>query len=1404
MALALLLVLTNAGAQSISGPIIIEQNTDAAALAAALTSSGNSGLTIRQSTLQGHSGEGTASSGLYYLGLEGPNNGYGLNQPGIVLSTGNVSDYQSGENFSTSRSTGYNVPATMDQETLLDPITGTVEASFNHFDVTQLDVEFDVTSDKNYISFYVVFGSEEYAEYVNSQFIDGFGIYLNGQNIALASGKPVNINHPEMSAIAGTELDGVLNSQGSVIMQFTALVEPGSVENKLTFIVADTSDDALDTTVYIFSLESSVPPPPLTISNGSVVEGNDGVRNMVFQVELSDVVPDFLQTVEQTVQVSFNTQDLTARAGVDYTATSGLLTFPPGITSRQILVPILGDTVAEGNETFQVRLTNPIGASYSGQPAVGTIIDDDADTEMTVFASVSDVTVTEGNSGTVEAVFTIMLSCPSSQIVQVNYRAANSSATSVADFVAASGMVEFEPGELQKTVTVLVNGDTLNERDEKFLLILSNPVNAIIGDDRGTATILNDDPATTEISIFNTSVQESSSGTAVAVFQVCLSEPSGQVVSVKYTTANGTALAGIDYSLTSGTITIPAGVMVKTISVPVLSDAVTELDENFYVQLSAPKNATIAQGLGVGTILNNAAPAVSIHPVSVTEGNEGTTIALFEVTLAAASEEPVAVTYATQDGTATVADNDYSPTSGVLFFAPGETSKSIEVMVQGDLVNESDETFFVNLGNDTNPYLAGYSQFGQAVLLVGRATGTIINDDPVTTQIFIEGMTVLEPSAGSVKAAFNVMLSEPSGQKVTVRYATADGTALAGSDYAGRTGLITFMPGITSREVVVVVNGDTLPEDDETFTVNLHTPVNAVIGEGQGLATILNATEENTPTTLSIANTSVLEGNTGTTQMVFTVTMPFPSEHVVTVQYVTANSSAKAGLDYISTAGTLTFPPGTTTQTITVQVLGDEVYEPNEALVVNLSNPVNALLLVKKGVGTIVNDEPLPKITILDTSTVEGDNGSRYMEFELMLSGASSKNITVNFATADGSAYAPASYAARNGILVFPSGTTTQCVAVVVYGNVTIESDKTMRMLLTRAVNAAIEDGEGIGTIVNDDGLPGHLDHFTWSTISSPQIVNEPFAVTITARDRFGDVVPDYSGIVNLSAIAVSLDAGGHDLLGSPVHQLQSPGNVTVGYAFTPSEDMVVTHFRHYNGSKVSLWSNSGQLLASRSVVSTPGTWKNTSLGSPVLLKAGTTYRVGVQTTGYYYRFSTSSTFAHGSFGGNFQSPSDNFPTQSLVVRPFVDLVYSVYGGSQAVAVQPQQSGVFVNGVWNGQIVMPATADLVSVQADDGFNHIGTSGSFVVQAGVSPMSLKLDVSAAVPGNLQLQSVGPSVGAGNLVRLFFTPRQPYVIETSQDLNIWTPVFTNTTGSASSFYAQPVNAGQSFYRAVLMPK
>jgi hypothetical protein len=578
-------------------------------------------------------------------------------------------------------------------------------------------------------------------------------------------------------------------------------------------------------------------------------------------------------------------------------------------------------------------------------------------------------------------------------------------------------------------------------------------------------------------------------------------------------------------------------------------------------------------------------------------------------------------------------------------------------------------------------------------------------------------------------------------------------------------------------------------------------PVNATIDVARATGTILNATEENSQATLSIADASVIEGNSGTTQIVFTVTMPFPSSQVVTVNYMTANSTALAGHDYISASGTLIFLPGMMTNTITVQVVGDVVHEPNEGFFVTLSQPVHAALVRNRALGTIVNDEALPKITIHDTSTVEGDNGTRYMEFDLSLSAPSSKNITVEFATADGSALAPHSYAARSGILVFPSGTLTQCVAVVISGNITIEADKTVRMLLSKAVNATILDGEGVGTIVNDDGLPGHLDNFVWSAIASPQTVNQPFNVTITAKDRFGGPVPDYSGIVNITASAVSLDQGNHNLLGAPTHQAFLAGLVTVGYAFTPNRDIVVTHVRHYSGTKVSIWKNNGQLVASQPVVSAPGTWRETALSSPVLLQAGTTYRLGVRTSGYYARFAGSTTFTHGALGGNFQAVNDVFPTVSAPGRAQVDIRYSIFGAAQPVAVSPVQSGVFVNGVWSGQITVPATADLVTLRAEDGFGHAGDSGSFAVTAG-SGLHLAFNSGASNSGGAQLLSAGTG-GLNNMVQLFFTPGSGYVIEASTDLSEWSPVFTNSNGTASSYFVEPVSTGQRFYRAIMLP-
>jgi hypothetical protein len=215
---------------------------------------GGTGLTVTGTALSGHSLPGKTSSGTYTNGA----GTYGI-APGIVLSSGGVEDYNSGPNNSSGNTTSFGVSATAGQEALLDPITG---GALNHYDVTQLDLTFDVASDVSQIFFNVVFGSDEYAEYVNSSFIDAFGIYLNGVNIATFAGDPVNINHPYMAFLPGTELDGILDptaGSGNPIMLFQGLVTPGSTGNTLTFIVADSGDHQLDSTVYIQGLGTANP-----------------------------------------------------------------------------------------------------------------------------------------------------------------------------------------------------------------------------------------------------------------------------------------------------------------------------------------------------------------------------------------------------------------------------------------------------------------------------------------------------------------------------------------------------------------------------------------------------------------------------------------------------------------------------------------------------------------------------------------------------------------------------------------------------------------------------------------------------------------------------------------------------------------------------------------------------------------------------------------------------------------------------------------------------------------------------------------------------------------------------------------------------------------------------------------
>ena len=377
-----------------------------------------------------------------------------------------------------------------------------------------------------------------------------------------------------------------------------------------------------------------------------------------------------------------------------------------------------------------------------------------------VAMQVSDVTVTEGHAGSVNAVFTVSIDHAAAFNIFIDYATSDGTATAGDDFVTKSGTLTIAAGQTSGTVTVQVSGDRIGEGDEQFYLNLTNPVNAFPIDDTGVGTILDDEP---RVSITNFPVvTEGNSGTTPMNFTATLSAASDQPVTVAYHTGPyGTATAGADYDSVSGTLTFTPGQTSRTIAVPIRGDTMAEESESVYVTLENATNALIANNLGQGTITDNdPGPAVSIGDATRAEGNSGLTAFEFTLTLAAPSGRWAYVNYATGGGSASTngGNRDYETATGSVAFAPGQTRQTIVVNVRGDTRSESDETFFVNL---TNP--------NDVTIGDGQGLGTILNDET-------RGKTWVGPATGgnwSTAANWS-----PSGVPTTTSLVTVSGASV--------------------------------------------------------------------------------------------------------------------------------------------------------------------------------------------------------------------------------------------------------------------------------------------------------------------------------------------------------------------------------------------------------------------------------------------------------------------------------------------------------------------------------------------------------------------------------------------------------------------------------------------------
>ncbi|MDX6678526.1 MAG: hypothetical protein QOE31_2578, partial [Solirubrobacteraceae bacterium] len=384
-------------------------------------------------------------------------------------------------------------------------------------------------------------------------------------------------------------------------------------------------------------------------------------------------------------------------------------------------VGVVSRSGATSFDSYRVRTNDPQFAATTPPPPPVPAV------------SIAGASVAEGAAGATKTVtLTLSLSAPAAGGETVAWTTSNGTATAGSDYTAASGSVTFVAGATSATISVTVLGDGAVEADETFSVTLSSPSSGLtLGTSSATVTITNDDAAPARsVSIAGASLAEGNSGSKTVTLTLTLSTAAAGGETVAWTTANGTATSGSDYTAASGTVTFAAGATSATITLTVLGDATVEADEAFSVTLSSPSSGlTLGTSSATVTITNDdAAPppppplTVSVADVSITEGDKNTTLTL-TVTLSRAATGAVTVAIATAAagtgaGFAT-AGSDYTATSGTVTFAAGQTSATFTITIVGDRVAEGSEIFRVVLSSPT----------GGATIARGTATLTIVDND---------------------------------------------------------------------------------------------------------------------------------------------------------------------------------------------------------------------------------------------------------------------------------------------------------------------------------------------------------------------------------------------------------------------------------------------------------------------------------------------------------------------------------------------------------------------------------------------------------------------------------------------------------------------------------------------------
>ncbi|HQQ62932.1 MAG TPA: Calx-beta domain-containing protein, partial [Pseudomonadales bacterium] len=544
----------------------------------------------------------------------------------------------------------------------------------------------------------------------------------------------------------------------------------------------------------------------------------------------------------------------------------------------------------------------------------------------------------------------------------------------------SGGIITVPAGVTSFTITVPTTPDTVHEPDETVPLT--------VGGVTGTSTIVDDDPVPQVASV--TSQNATEAGTIVHAVTLTNASATAETFTLSLTDVSATG--GVDYTnvlnnasfsngvtINGGIITVPAGVTAFTISIPTTPDSVHETNETYTL--------TVGGVSGTGTI-NDDDPLPTISGVSSNSATEASAI-VHTVSLSNASSTATTFPLSLADVSATGGGTDYNSTltnamfsngvtisGGNITVPAGVTTFTISIPTSADTIDEPDETYTLTVGGVSG-------------------TGTILDDDPAPAIASVSSDSASESSnivhtvtltnVSSVSTVFALSLGDVTATGGGVDYTSTLTNAMFSDGVTFSGGNITVPAGVTSFTLSIPTTADTLDEPNETYTLT--------VGGVSGTGTIND--DDPTPT-LSVDDITINEA-AGTAT--FTVSLSAASGQTVTVDYNTSNGTATSGSDYTSGAGTLTFAPGVTTQTITVPVSNDALLESSETFNVNLTTPLNATITDNLGVGTIVDNDTAT--AVLSVTTQGTETGPVDIVYTVTLSKVNNTGSSITFDLAD-------------------------------------------------------------------------------------------------------------------------------------------------------------------------------------------------------------------------------------------------------------------------------------------------------------------------------------------------------------------------------------------------------------------